>query len=222
MGLLIALCVCVSFYKWGLKPRPCAFSALTQPLRGTPAQSPFFWLFIRPMGFVLTLLYIWLVMYDCTLKHFPFVPPSILTSPFSEFESPLWFFLFLCHRWLHGMSQFMAACAFLCPSSVSVTVNDQVLLQLLLLIKLLVTWMSTPVSKKCRNDRAPLSPFCWCHSGQTASLGALLSSYPRCPTFPAPDSTIQPTPFSALQINGLAVLPKVVPCFSVLLFCFYR
>lgn len=140
MGLLIAVCVCVSFYKWGLKPRPCAFSGLTQPLRGTPAQSPFFWLFIRPMGFLLTLLYIWLVVYDCTLNHIPFVPPSVLTSPFSEFEPPLWFFLFVCHRWLHGMSQFMAAfpsaCAFVYPSSVSVTVNDQVLLQLLLLIKI--------------------------------------------------------------------------------------
>lgn len=174
VGLLIALCVCVSFYKWGLKPRPCAFSALTQPLRGTPAQSPFFWLFIRPMGFVLTLLYIWLVMYECTLKHFPFVPPSILTSPFSEFESPLWFFLFLCHRWLHGMSQFMAACAFLCPSSVSVTVNDQVLLQLLLLIKLLwLEWVHlfprsvAMIERHClpsadaTRDRLPLlEPFC--------------------------------------------------------------
>lgn len=96
VGLLIVLCVYVCFYKWGLKPRPCAFSALTQPLRGTPAQSLFFpWLFIKPMGVTLTSLFIWLIMYDYTLKHFPFVPPSILNSPFSEFESPLWFFLFL-------------------------------------------------------------------------------------------------------------------------------
>lgn len=117
VGLLIVLCVYVCFYKWGLKPRPCAFSALTQTLRGTPDQSSFFWLFIKPMGIVLTSLYIWLLMYDCTLKHFPFVPSSILTSPFSEFESPLCFFLFLCHGWLRGMSQFMGAfpsvCAFL-------------------------------------------------------------------------------------------------------------
>lgn len=155
VGLLVDLCVYVCFYEWGLKPRPCAFSALSQPLRGNPAPSPLFLVLCKTYGGLCSLHCalgspIWL-----TVLGNVFLRPSIhsLFTPFCIWVTTVVLSIplkpLMASRMPKIMGAFPSICGFFYSTSIYVAVNGQILPQWLLLIsRLLVAWMSGPLSTK--------------------------------------------------------------------------